>query len=234
MLDLNPQLHVARTSNLTLLLQTVWVCHNSAKGTASTVFCLQFAQECEMFTMHVERPTLLRVIRYFKVRVVSSLQNFACQLNTTFTFSVLMFTTIVTDQAGQTSFFRNYGFVSRLSGQDISRFSLVPIGTYRGDTPSSILGPPPSKPVPIHNLWVNPLCLLEQSASIKNATVQDKIRHHPFEPTITYLRVFPLCLINHHATKSHRGVEVQLHAFLTSASDGGKWSASRSGRFTFG
>jgi hypothetical protein len=28
------------------------------------------------------------------------------------------------------------------------------------------------------------------------------------------------------------GMEVQLHALLTSALDGGEWSASRSGRFT--
>jgi len=30
------------------------------------------------------------------------------------------------------------------------------------------------------------------------------------------------------------GVEVQLHAFLTSELDGGEWSASRSERFTPG
>ena len=29
------------------------------------------------------------------------------------------------------------------------------------------------------------------------------------------------------------GVEAQLHSFLTSALDGGEWSASRPGRFTF-
>jgi hypothetical protein len=32
--------------------------------------------------------------------------------------------------------------------------------------------------------------------------------------------------------KTYWGVEVQLHAFLTSALDGGEWSASRPGRFT--
>jgi len=32
--------------------------------------------------------------------------------------------------------------------------------------------------------------------------------------------------------KTYRGVEVQLHAFLTSALDGGEWSVSRPGRFT--
>jgi hypothetical protein len=32
--------------------------------------------------------------------------------------------------------------------------------------------------------------------------------------------------------KRYWGVEVQLHAFLTSELDGGEWSASRPGRFT--
>jgi hypothetical protein len=32
--------------------------------------------------------------------------------------------------------------------------------------------------------------------------------------------------------KVHWGVEVQLHQFLTSALDGGEWSASRPGRFS--
>jgi hypothetical protein len=32
--------------------------------------------------------------------------------------------------------------------------------------------------------------------------------------------------------KTYWGVEVQLHAFLTSELDGGEWLASRSGRFT--
>jgi hypothetical protein len=41
-----------------------------------------------------------------------------------------------------------------------------------------------------------------------------------------------LCLTKHHAMKTYWGVEVQLHAFLTSALDGGEWSASRPGRFT--
>jgi hypothetical protein len=31
--------------------------------------------------------------------------------------------------------------------------------------------------------------------------------------------------------KTYWGVEVQLHSFLTSALDGGEWSASRPGRF---
>jgi hypothetical protein len=32
--------------------------------------------------------------------------------------------------------------------------------------------------------------------------------------------------------QAYWGVEVQFHAFLTSALDGGEWSASRLGRFT--
>jgi hypothetical protein len=32
--------------------------------------------------------------------------------------------------------------------------------------------------------------------------------------------------------KTYWGVEIQLHAFLTSALDGGEWSASHPGRFT--
>jgi hypothetical protein len=33
---------------------------------------------------------------------------------------------------------------------------------------------------------------------------------------------------------TYAGVETELHAFLTSAPDGGEWSASRPGRFTAG
>jgi hypothetical protein len=40
-----------------------------------------------------------------------------------------------------------------------------------------------------------------------------------------------LCLTKYHAMKTYWGVEVQLHAFLISALDGGEWSASRTGRF---
>jgi len=36
----------------------------------------------------------------------------------------------------------------------------------------------------------------------------------------------------HHAMNTHVGVEVQLHAFSTSALDGGEWSASFSSCFT--
>jgi hypothetical protein len=41
-----------------------------------------------------------------------------------------------------------------------------------------------------------------------------------------------LCFTKHHAMKAYWEVEVQLHAFLTSALDGAEWSASRPGRFT--
>jgi hypothetical protein len=37
-----------------------------------------------------------------------------------------------------------------------------------------------------------------------------------------------LLLTKHHAMKTHGGVKVQLHAFLTSVLNGGEWSASRS------
>jgi hypothetical protein len=40
-----------------------------------------------------------------------------------------------------------------------------------------------------------------------------------------------LFLTKHHAMKTYWGVEVYLHAFLTWALRGGKWSASRLGRF---
>jgi hypothetical protein len=40
-----------------------------------------------------------------------------------------------------------------------------------------------------------------------------------------------LCLTKPHAMKTHWGVEIQLHGFLTSNLEGGEWSASRPGRF---
>jgi hypothetical protein len=43
-----------------------------------------------------------------------------------------------------------------------------------------------------------------------------------------------LRLTKYHANKTYWGVEVWLRAFLTSALDGGEWSASRPGRFTPG
>jgi hypothetical protein len=40
-----------------------------------------------------------------------------------------------------------------------------------------------------------------------------------------------LYLTKHHSMKAYWGVAVQFHAFLTSALDGGEWSASGTGRF---
>jgi hypothetical protein len=38
----------------------------------------------------------------------------------------------------------------------------------------------------------------------------------------------------HHVMTTQSKMEIQFHAFLTSALDGGEWSASRFGRFTPG
>jgi hypothetical protein len=43
-----------------------------------------------------------------------------------------------------------------------------------------------------------------------------------------------LCLTKHHDMKAYCGMKAQLHAFLTSALEGGEWSASRPGRFSPG
>jgi hypothetical protein len=49
------------------------------------------------------------------------------------------------------------------------------------------------------------------------------------------VKVVSLCLTKHHAMKTYWEVELQLHAFLTSALEGGgEWSASRPCRFTPG
>jgi hypothetical protein len=45
------------------------------------------------------------------------------------------------------------------------------------------------------------------------------------------MKTYPV-LIKHNTIKSHWEVEVHLHAFLTSAGDGGEWSASCLGHFT--
>jgi hypothetical protein len=43
-----------------------------------------------------------------------------------------------------------------------------------------------------------------------------------------------MCFTVHYAIKTYGGVEVYIHAFLTSALVGGEWSASRPGRFPSG
>jgi hypothetical protein len=48
------------------------------------------------------------------------------------------------------------------------------------------------------------------------------------------LKSCPWASTEHHTIKTYWGVEVKLHAFLTSALDGGEWSASQPGRFTPG
>jgi len=57
--------------------------------------------------------------------------------------------------------------------------------------------------------------------------MSDVAAYHVF---VFALRVHQMCPL--HAMKGCVGVEVQLHAFLTSALDGGEWSAPRPGRFT--
>jgi hypothetical protein len=42
----------------------------------------------------------------------------------------------------------------------------------------------------------------------------------------------PLCLTKHHAMKTYREWRYSSTHYLTSALDGGEWSASRPGRFT--
>jgi hypothetical protein len=45
-------------------------------------------------------------------------------------------------------------------------------------------------------------------------------------PTLVKVNL-SLCLTKHHATKPYGEVEIQIQLFLTSALDGGEWSASR-------
>jgi len=46
-------------------------------------------------------------------------------------------------------------------------------------------------------------------------------------------KLFPvLPFTEHHAKKAYWGMEIWLHTFLTSALDGGEWSASQSDLFT--
>jgi len=46
------------------------------------------------------------------------------------------------------------------------------------------------------------------------------------------IKVDPVLWLSTTPLRHIGGVEIQLHAFLTSALDGGEWSASRPGRFT--
>jgi hypothetical protein len=52
-------------------------------------------------------------------------------------------------------------------------------------------------------------------------------RHYHYNETVK----LSLHLTKHHTMKTYCGVEVQIHAFLTSALDGGEWSASQPGHF---
>jgi hypothetical protein len=59
-------------------------------------------------------------------------------------------------------------------------------------------------------------------------TCQKNALHHGVSKVKVKLS---LCLTKHHAMKVWWEVEVQIHAFLTSALDGCQWSVSRPGRF---
>jgi hypothetical protein len=49
---------------------------------------------------------------------------------------------------------------------------------------------------------------------------------------IVYTVEFSLCITKHYAMKTHEGVHVHIHAFLTLALVGDEWPASRLCRFT--
>jgi hypothetical protein len=59
--------------------------------------------------------------------------------------------------------------------------------------------------------------------------VQDIIRQHMANQKVK--QNLSLCLLKHHATKAYRGVEVQLHKFLTASLHGEKLTAWRPRRF---
>jgi hypothetical protein len=56
------------------------------------------------------------------------------------------------------------------------------------------------------------------------------VRSTPYDRKVTIK--LSLCLTRHHAMKTYSGSEGIVHAFLTSALDGGEWSASRPSHFT--
>jgi len=53
-------------------------------------------------------------------------------------------------------------------------------------------------------------------------------------PKCHTMKMYVLCLIEYHAMKIHGGLEVQLHAHLNLAVDGGEWSVSCPSYFTTG
>jgi len=68
-------------------------------------------------------------------------------------------------------------------------------------------------------------------------TANNGVTQHSFPLPLTILQgkvkvKLSLCLTKHHAIRTYWGVEVQIHAFLTSAQNGGEWSTSRPGRIT--
>jgi hypothetical protein len=85
-------------------------------------------------------------------------------------------------------------------------------------------------------------------ANLRMTGVPAEIRTEPF-PVHSKCRALPLhhlapcfvlhkckvaCVIKYRYMGTYGGVKIYLHVFLTSALDGGEWSASRPGRFTPG